>query len=260
MTDNAELVFEGLLDRLYSLPFGQTAKIKEFEVRLYTELQKYPSHICGLITLMFLQIMQGNRIGAKDTAYKIWDIGGNLSPYFEASYIESLLNIGQLDMAGILLKTRFENLQNSIDDFYSVLSKYAIITGNLLLLDKLRKYSELAENDELLYEFSDIFQEAGCVGQFKNIQKLIIEQVSNNLCAYEYNLYDDRGFAELEIEIYTNGDANQNQKEQSDIERKIDAYWFSSGKERLYNHSIIFKNIKEHSAWIEPDEEIMEEL
>ena len=260
MSENAELIFEGLMERLYSIPFQETSKLKDFEVRIYTELQKYPSNIFGLITLMFLQIIQGNRVGAKDTAYKVWDIGGNLPPYFEVAYIENLLSIGMLDMAGILLKPRFENIQESIGDFYSVLSKFAIITGNLVLLDRLNKFPEYTEGDELLYEFSAIFQEAGCSGQFKNIQKLIVEQVVNNVCAYEYNLYDDRGFAELEIEIYTNGDAQQNQKDQSALEHKIDAYWFSCGKERLYNHSVVFKNIREHGAWIETEEDVTEEL
>ncbi|MBQ9731615.1 MAG: hypothetical protein IJV97_00820 [Alphaproteobacteria bacterium] len=261
MTDNAALIFEGLLERLYMLPFSQTSKIKDLEIRIYTELQNHPANICGLITLMFLQIMQGNRVGAKDTAYKIWDIGGELSPYFEAAYIENLLNIGLLDMAEILLKPRSEQLTSeNIKYFYSSLIKFAIITGNLDLLERLKSFYITSDDENLLYEFVEMFRIAGCVGQFKNIQKLIFDHIKNNVCAYEYNLYDDRGFADLEIEIYTNGDEAQNQKELSVLNRKLDSYWFSCGKQRLYNHSVVFKHIREHNSWIEPDPKFLEEL
>ncbi|MBE6452711.1 MAG: hypothetical protein E7012_04400 [Alphaproteobacteria bacterium] len=259
MTEKAELVFEGLLNKLYTIPFQETSKIKDIEAKIFTELQKYPANIYGLITLMFLQIMQANRVGAKDTAFRIWDIGGDLSPYFELVYIENLINIGLLDMAKILLTTKFENIRENIDDFYSVMVKYAIVIGDLSLLSKIKQYDEYASENETLYEFAEMYQESGYSGQFKNIQKMIIEQQGNNICAYEYNLYDDRGFPELEIEIYNNTDSNQIVKEQEQIDKKIDAYWFSCGKERLYNHSVTFKNIREHERWIEVEADAMEE-
>ena len=49
MNENAELVFEGLLSRLYAIPFGETSKIKDIEIKIYAELQKYPANIYLLI-------------------------------------------------------------------------------------------------------------------------------------------------------------------------------------------------------------------
>ena len=76
-------VFEDLLYELFALPFSHTAEIKTVEQKIMAELQKHPADICGLISLMFACIMQGNRSKAKELAYKIWEIGGTLPPFFE---------------------------------------------------------------------------------------------------------------------------------------------------------------------------------
>ena len=130
-------------------------------------------------------------------------------------------------MAKILLTSRFENIRDNIEDFYSVMIKYSIISGNLNLLNKLKHYTEFASEDETLYEFTEMFLEAGYSNQFSDIQKMILEQFGNNICVYEYNFYDDRGFPELEIELYLNLDDAQIIKEQQQIDKKIDAYWFT---------------------------------
>ena len=44
-------------------------------------------------------------------------------------------------------------------------------------------------------------------------------------------------------------------KMQSNIENKIEAYWRSTGKDRLYNLSVLVRNIKQHESWIEDEEE-----
>lgn len=248
-------VFEDLLYELFALPFSRTAEIKVVEQKIMAELQKHPANICGLISLMFACIMQGNRSKAKELSYKIWEIGGALPPFFELVYTENLLSLGLVDMATILLKPRFEHLRENIEDFYSVLAKFAVMTGNISLLKRLEAFPEASEGDELLFEFAALYEEANCQAQFKDIQKLVLEHSADYLCAYEYNLYDDRDFAELEIVLYVNFDDISCLKMQSNIENKIEAYWRSTGKERLYNLSVIVRNIKQHESWIEDEEE-----
>lgn len=253
-TENSS-VFEDLLYEMFALPFSSSTDIAALELKVYAELQKKPADICGLIALMFVSIMSGNRNKAKELAYKIWEIGGELPKFFELIYIENLLSLGLLDMATILLKPRFEQLRENIEDFYPVLSKFAVMTGNIGLLDRLQAFPEASADDRLLFDFADIYKEAGCQAQFKDIQKLLLEHSGDYLNAYEYNLYDDRGFAELEIVLYAGFDDAFCLKMQSDIENKIEAYWRSIGKPRLYNHSVSVRNIRQHESWLAEDED-----
>ena len=74
------------------------------------------------------------------------------------------------------------------------------------------------------------------------------------MCAYEYNLYDDRGFPEMEVVIYTNHDDISCLKMQNNLEKKIDAYWNSCGKERLYCLGVTIHNIRLHESWLGEDD------
>lgn len=253
-TSENSSVFEDLLYELFALPFNRTAEIGALEQKIYAELQKHPADICGLIALMFAALINGDRNKAKSLAYKIWEIGGSLPAFFELVYLENLLSLGLLDMATILLKPRFEQVRDNIDTFYPVMAKFAVMTGNLALLERLQAFPEASADDALLFAFADIFRQAGCQSQFKDMQKLVLENVAEYLNAYEYNLYDDRGFAELEIVLYTGFDDLSCMKLQSTIENKIEAYWRSVGKDRLHNYSVAVRNIRQHESWIEDDE------
>lgn len=248
-------IYEDILDRAFSIPFKQTSDFVALEQELYSVVNQNSPHICGLIAMMFLDIAQGKRESAKELAYRIWEIGGELPSFFEITYIENLLNLGLVEMASVLVKPRFEALRENIEDFYSVLSMFAVQTGSLSLLNRLSAFNEYAKEDALLYEFSQVFQEAGCVSQFKDIQKLVLENIKEDICAYEYNLYDDRGFADLEIVLYIAQDDISCLRIQNSIDRKIEAYWLSSGKERLYNLSVVVSNIKDHDSWIADETE-----
>ena len=254
--DSAEnsQVFEDLLYELFALPFNRTEEIAVLEQKIHAALQNQPADICGLITLMFAEIMRGNRSKARSLGCQIWEIGGILPPFFELVYTENLLSLGQIDMGTILLKPRFEKLRENIESFYPVLVKFSVMTGNLALLERLRAFADVSGDDALLFEFADVYRDAGCQTQFKDIQKLVLEHSADYLCAYEYNLYDDRDFPELEIVLYTGFDDLTCLKMQSDIENKVEAYWRSVGRERLYNHAVLVRNIKQHESWISEEE------
>lgn len=244
-------IWEDYISRLFALSYNESAAVVALEQKIYAELSKQPNHIEGLITLMFAQIMQGNRPKAKAIAYRIWEIGGQLETFFEMIYIENLLNLGLIDMASILLKPRFEKLKENLADFYPVLAKFAILTGSTSLLSRLGDYSEIPAGDELLFELIEEYTASHYSEHFKNIQKIVLEHSAEYLCAYEYNLYDDLGFPELEIVLYVGFEPGFCLKMQQNIENKIEAYWKSSQTEPLYNLQIVVENIHAHPAWEE---------
>lgn len=253
----AEELFEPLMDELFAIDYGDSDATIVVEQKIYNALQQNPAQIEGLITLMLAQIMLGNRDKAKALANKIWEIGGELPRFFELIFVANLLNLGLLDMASVLLKPRFERLLENAGYFYPVMIKFALMTGNISLLQRLEAFPD-SEDDRLLFELIDVYEEGKFTDQFKNIQKLVLENAGNFLCAYEYNLYDDRGFPEIEIELYVNLDSSSCDRLEKILLTKIDAFWRSTGNEPLNNYTVSVLNIKAHSAWDEEEEEASE--
>lgn len=122
---------------LVKLDYRQQDEIQDLERQLYLLLKENPENINGLIILMQEQIMRGEHQKAKSLAYKIWDLGGEMSPALEALFISNLINLGLTDMAGILLKPKFDALNTYIKIFYPQLLKYAIATGNLNYIERI---------------------------------------------------------------------------------------------------------------------------
>lgn len=253
----AEELFEPLMDELFAIDYGDSDAIIVVEQKIYNALQQNPAQIEGLITLMLAQTMLGNRDKAKALANKIWEIGGELPRFFELIFVANLLNLGLLDMASVLLKPRFERLLENAGYFYPVMIKFALMTGNISLLQRLEAFPD-SEDDRLLFELIDVYEEGKFTDQFKNIQKLVLENAGNFLCAYEYSLYDDRGFPEIEIELYVNLDSSSCDRLEKILLTKIDAFWRSTGNEPLNNYTVSVLNIKAHSAWDEEEEEASE--
>ncbi len=252
-----EELFEPFMDELFAIDYGDRDAIIVVEQKIYNALQQNPAQIEGLITLMLAQTMLGNRDKAKALANKIWEIGGELPRFFELIFVANLLNLGLLDMASVLLKPRFERLLENAGYFYPVMIKFALMTGNISLLQRLEAFPD-SEDDRLLFELVDVYEEGKFADQFKNIQKLVLENAGNFLCAYEYNLYDDRGFPEIEIELYVNLDNSSCDRLEKVLLTKIDAFWRSTGNEPLNNYTVSVFNIKAHSAWDEEEEEAAE--
>ncbi|MBE6444949.1 MAG: hypothetical protein E7019_02680 [Alphaproteobacteria bacterium] len=250
MENDAVDIFSDLLNELFETKFNNSSRIIQLEKETYNYLGKYNGNIYGLITLMFAQFMQGKKETAKSTANTIWEIGGELTPEFESIYIEILLGLGLLDKVAIMIKPKFENLKKYIDDFYPVLSKFAVMTGSTILIEKLSMFEIDDDRDKMLFDFISIFKETECSSQFKDLQKLVLENIADKMCAYEYELYNDRGLSELEVVVYTTLDGEACAQKERDINKKIDAYWISCGKDRLYNYSVSIRNIQQYGSWI----------
>lgn len=257
---NGNRVWEDLLSELFRLNYEQQSRITAVEQKIYAALNKAPQQLEGLITLMFAHIMLGNSSKAKSMAHKIWEIGGSLAPFFEQVYIQNLLNLGLIDMAKILLSPRIEQLKDNIVFFYPSLVKYAVMTGDIPLLEQLGAFADVTAGDEVLYDFADLYESGNRREHFKNIQKLILEHSREYLSSYEYELYDDRGFPELQIVLYVNYDNQFCSKMQQNITAKINAFWRSCEQEPLNNLSVIVENIRLHPSWddsVESDELIL---
>lgn len=238
--------FAQIFDDLLILDYSNIAKIQNLEKSLYTLLRNNPEHLVGLIILMQVQIMLGNRAKAKAIAYKIWEKGGDLIPAADFMYINNLINIGLLEMASVLLKTKFENLVNNINFYYPVMLKFSIMTGNLNLLEKVIANANKSINTRDIENLVISYKTLKYADNFKNIQRIVIEEAKESLCSYETLFFNDRNFTDVEILLYTAGDAYDRYGLKQKIDNKVNAYFSSANQKKINNIVISVLDIKEH--------------
>lgn len=233
---------------LNNLHYDQLDEISNIEKQIYVALKQNTENVTGLIVLMQEQIMIGNQSRAKALAYKIWEIGGKLTTLAENLYISNLINIGLLEMAGILLKNRIDNIVDNFEAFYSTILKYSIASGDMFLLEKIMRLSFNKPEKQRLIDFINVNENLNYVSHFENIQKLIYDKTKDFMLSYEFNIYNDRGFTDLEIVLYVSDDISDINQFFENLEMQIISYCAVKKVNRLNNVCFLVRSITKHLA------------
>ncbi len=243
---NLNQQIENLYQQIISIPFNDINEIIKYESLINRMLMQDNENIELLILQMHLEILNSREQRARSIAARIWELGGNLSNLFEKMYLDDLLNLGLLEMAMLLIKPHFENLQNDIDIYPLEMIKFAIMTGSIPLLKKIINAAPQNPLYDALNQFADAYQLNHYEEHFKNIQKIVIETFGKEICAYDYNIYTDRGFTDLEIVLYFSNSNTELTKYLTLLENRINGYFLSTQTKRIYNLSFDCQNIKDH--------------
>ena len=236
-----------ILNELIEYPFSQIFDISPAEQKLKELYQISPTALEPLIGLMLANIMLGKRDVAEGLADKIWSIGGNLSPFFELIYTDNLLNIGEIERAGILLKARLANISDNIKHFYTVMIKYALLSGNLALVKQIGGYPDVYDKEPILFDFADRHCRDLSIKDYRAILKILRDNLDRNICAFEYLMYSE---GSLEFVLYTSDDIEQNETSKKILTEKINGYFMTMQQPLMDDLTIDLKNIKLHPSWI----------
>ena len=236
-----------ILNELLTYPYAQIFDIAPAEQQLKNIYQNSENALEPLIGLMFANLMLGNRSTAVGLGEKIWGIGGELSPFFELIYSDCLLNVGEIEKAGILLQSRLNNIGENLTHFYSVMVKYALLSGNLSLLKRIGEYPDIYNQEATLFDFANNHAFNLSVKDYRAILKIITDNVGQYLCSVEYVMYKEKG---VELVLYTSENVDQNNSLLEKIFEKIDGYYLSMQQPPLTDFFIKILNIKLHPAWL----------
>lgn len=237
---------ETLYKQVKELSCNNTTEIMRTTAVVEKLLMQYHENTELLILQTHLEILNSREQRARAFATKVWEIGGNIDILFEKMYLDDLLNLGLLDMALILIKPRFEDIASNIETFPLEMIKFAIMTGSTSLLKKIARQALGNNLLSAIDQFADVYQQSHYEEAFKNIQKIVIESFGNTICAYDYNIYTDRGFTDIEISLYFSNYELDLQKHHQLLENKISAFCITSGIKRIHNLSFVCRNIKDH--------------
>ena len=235
-----------LIDELLKYSCAQIFDIAPTEQKLKQLQQDQPDFIEPLIGLMLAAIMQGNLLMALRLSERIWQMGGNLSLFFELLYADCLLNIGEISRAEILLSDRLSNIGPNLDIFYMVMVKYALLTGKISLLVQIGDYPNMYEQERVLFDFAQAHAFNSSTKDFQVIMSILRDNLKNLMCAVEYVMYPDG----LELVFYTNAETEQNKALTSQITEKINGYFLSVQKPPFRDFYFKILNIKLHDVWM----------
>ena len=236
-----------LYTQLMNLPFSKIETVMQIERSLYQELNANPQDRLAVIGLLQVQIMLGNHEKAQAFAYRLWDIGAKLSLTEEFLYINSLINLGLLDMASQLLRPRFENLSQNIKKFFPVMLKFATMTGNINTLERLLQNPQAPYQDNEYKQIITRYKNYNYGEHFKNVMKIIHEELKDQLCACKYDIRDSV-LADLEIYLYLGQSANELEEISQILREKIEAYCEAAGIEKVSNLNWQLRPVSKHQA------------
>ncbi len=241
-----------IIDELLEYPFSQTFDILPAEQKLKEIYRQCPDSINALIGLMLVNIMLGNPSNALALSNKIWSLGGELSSFFELIYCDNLLNLGEVEKAGILLQDRLNHIRDNLQSFYMVMVKYALLSGQLSLLKQIGEYPEVYEQERPLFDFAAEHALNMSVKDYRAVIKIMTDNLKNCLCAWEYALHEGEG---VELLLYTSLDVPQNAAMQEQLLEKINGYFLSMQQPPLDDLFFRMFNIKLHPAWLENEDD-----
>lgn len=242
--DDDQVLF--LYKQLMNLPFNKVETIIQIERSLYEEAAENPEDELIYIALMQVNTMLGNYDKAKALAYKIWDMGIDLGRAERYLYINNLLNLGLLDMAATMLKPCFADFNKGMQEYFAVILKYATMTANAALLERIFTNPN-CKNEEIYYNLFKRYKNYNYLEHFKNIQKILLNNLQGKICVYDYEIIGDV-LSTLEISLYVCIDSAEITEYEKKIADKIQEYYAQAGIEKMSSFIWKILPISAHNA------------
>ena len=138
-------------------------------------------------------------------------------------------------MASILLRPYFEKMSAYVGEYGHLFLKYAIAAGLLNVIEKTAALLPSVGVRKALTDFAAVYRHLNYADAFKGIQRSVLDNVRDTLCAYEFNLYTDRGFTDLEILLYVGNETLDYERLREFVDLQASAVCSAKGVKRLNN-------------------------
>lgn len=236
-----------IINNLLYLDYSKKKEIAIAEKKLEELSKESDDNSCALVGLMLTAIMSGNRKKACEIDELIWQKGGILSDFFLLIYSDNLINLGKIEKLKMVLGEKLENIGNNLKHFYNIFTRYALLTGDLALIARINEYENLEIREEVLFNFAKKTAFNFTSIDYRNIIKIILDNLKDELCAFDYGIYEN---GKVEIVCYTPNQEIKNAADRQKINKEIAEYSETTNRHTIENLDYKIKNISLHPAWI----------
>ena len=238
--------YEKAYQYLISLDYTDAENILYLEQQLYILLQQNPEDTNLLVLLLHEQIMNNKGQRARSIAYKIWENGGNIAPELEKLYIDDLINLYLLDMAGVALMPMISDMENNINKWFDTLLNYSLISGNMPLLERTLNYLPDKRSFNILRDWCMLSEYMKVTEYMPDIMKRICKVVQDTMLSFSYNLFADREFPEIEFIFYVSDEVKDRENMRETLNLQISSYCSARKIDDLINLSSVVYPISRH--------------
>ena len=238
--------YKNVFEYIQTLEYKNEEGIQFLEQQLYNLLQKQPEDINLLSLLLHEQIMHNRGTRARSIAYKIWESGGSLDADLEQMYIDDLMNLCLPDMAGAALAPYIADLENSLVNYGNLIVKYAVLSGNMALLERLLVYLPETKENNILRNWLSLSQELHADNHIPQIMTNILNNVREALMGFSYNLFMDRNFPDIEFVFYVDESITDYTEMREKIHLQISSYCAAHKFQELENLSVVLYPLTRH--------------
>jgi len=238
--------YDKALEYIKTLEYGNEQNIVFLERQLYELLQTLNDDTNLLVLLMHEQIMHNRGARARSIANKIWEIGGAVTPTSEVIYIDNLMNLGLSEMAGAALAPYIADIGTSVQTQSFLLVKYALYSGNMVLLDRLLDYLPATEEYNILRDLIILFDELNVSTHLPAIMEKLFAKLQNSMLGFSFNLFSDREIPDVEFVFYVDDSVSDCEELRQSLDIVISSYCAAHQLEDLINLNTVVYPISRH--------------
>ncbi|MFI3242135.1 MAG: hypothetical protein R3Y43_06170 [Alphaproteobacteria bacterium] len=235
-----------IFEELVTCKFSETQKVSEIQTKIYQALQTKQNNVDLMILLMQTHIMLGKKDEAIALSNKIWEEADEVNLIIYSIYVDNLMSLGLLAKAEKVLTPFIEDLEDAPEEFRPLLLKFAMMKGDLNILNKLNEQFYQNMETQEVSEVANMLKFAKYEEHFKNTATIILSIIKEKMLSTEILFFDDEEETSWHWIVYIAGDLYDISELEGKVKRSIDEYFSTNDPEFQLAPFVGLLNISEH--------------
>ena len=184
-------------------------------------------------------LSQGNRAKARELNDTFWSQGDEIPEEQLYTYIDCLINLGEIERAGLLLEDKIQNVSEETVKYISLIIKYCFLSDKLMSLKFLSGYSNVYIQSPAIFDWVNKQSSQNNFNQCSYMINTAMEQIKPALCYIELT-YDS---GTIDCAFTTNLSFEENENITQMIVDKITNYITSTNQALIQNFTIGIESV-----------------
>lgn len=180
---------------------------------------------------------------ARQLSDELWGKGGDLSSDDAFFYLDCLVNMGDVERAGLLLKPILPEMSRYIDEYWDIILKYSFLSANLSLATSISEYPQVREQGSDIYNWLQQQKQYGLGQYYEQILRIAFNAVQQKLCLFDLIVTED---GSVSVNFYSACSDEENDQIAQKVIVAIDDYFERLGIEMPDGIYLAFDNVKNY--------------
>ncbi len=185
----------------------------------------------------------GDLAEARQLSDELWGKGGDLSSDDAFFYLDCLVNMGDVERAGLLLKPILPEMSRYIDEYWDIFLKYSFLSANMSLATSISEYPQVREQGVDIYNWLQQQKQYGLSQYYEQILRIAFNAVHQKLCLFDLIVTED---GSVSVNFYSACSDEENDQIAQKVIVAIDDYFERIGIEMPEGLYLAFDNVSNY--------------